>query len=184
MGIHARASTSGDWCRVSRCCVGTTADGSLRTSSRGVSVAAVAVPISIAYSELAGVPPAHGLYASILPLLAYAAFGSSRQLIMAPDAATCAIVAATVLPLAGADPHRYMDTRGAAVLKEVLEDLTRAGVEVAMAEVKGPVRGMLERSGLSEQIGAHRMFPTIESAVAEITSQATDPALRVPGRSM
>jgi high affinity sulfate transporter 1 len=73
----------------------------------GVSVAAVAVPIAIAYSQLAGVPPAHGLYASILPLLAYAVFGSSRQLIMAPDAATCAIVAATVFPLAGADIHRY-----------------------------------------------------------------------------
>jgi MFS superfamily sulfate permease-like transporter len=54
----------------------------------GVSVAAVAVPISIAYAQLAGMPPANGLYASILPLIAYAVFGSSRQLIMAPDAAT------------------------------------------------------------------------------------------------
>jgi MFS superfamily sulfate permease-like transporter len=79
----------------------------------GVSVAAVAVPIAIAYSQLAGVPPAHGLYASILPLLAYAAFGSSRQLIMAPDAATCAIVAATVLPLAGADLQRYVSLTAA-----------------------------------------------------------------------
>lgn len=79
----------------------------------GVSVAAVAVPIAIAYAQLAGVPPAHGLYASILPLLAYAAFGSSRQLIMAPDAATCAIVAATVLPLAGADSHRYVSMTAA-----------------------------------------------------------------------
>jgi high affinity sulfate transporter 1 len=74
----------------------------------GVSVAAVAVPIAIAYSQLAGVPPAHGLYASILPLVAYAALGSSRQLIMAPDAATCAIVAATVAPLAAQDPGRYL----------------------------------------------------------------------------
>jgi len=73
-----------------------------------VSVAAVAVPIAIAYSQLAGVPPAHGLYASILPLVAYAFFGSSRQLIMAPDAATCAIVAATVMPLAGGDGTRYI----------------------------------------------------------------------------
>jgi MFS superfamily sulfate permease-like transporter len=79
----------------------------------GVSVAAVAVPIAIAYSQLAGVPPAHGLYASILPLLAYAAFGSSRQLIMAPDAATCAIVAATVLPLAGGDAQRYVSLTAA-----------------------------------------------------------------------
>ena len=74
----------------------------------GVSVAAVAVPIAIAYSQLAGVPPVFGLYASILPLVAYAVFGSSRQLIMAPDAATCAIVAAVVLPLAGGDTTRYI----------------------------------------------------------------------------
>jgi high affinity sulfate transporter 1 len=74
----------------------------------GVSVAAVAMPIAIAYSQLAGVPPAHGLYASILPLVAYAFLGSSRQLIMAPDAATCAIVAATLTPLAGGDSGRYI----------------------------------------------------------------------------
>lgn len=79
----------------------------------GVSVAAVAVPIAIAYSQLAGVPPVNGLYASILPLLAHAAFGSSRQLIMAPEAATCAIVAATVLPLAGQDTHRYVSLTAA-----------------------------------------------------------------------
>lgn len=72
----------------------------------GVSVAVVAVPIAIAYSQLAGVPPVHGLYASILPLLAYALFGTSRQLIVAPDAATCAIVAAVVVPLAASDPAR------------------------------------------------------------------------------
>ena len=74
----------------------------------GVSVAAVAVPIAIAYSQLAGVPPVYGLYASILPLVAYAVFGTSRQLIMAPDAATCAIVAAVVMPLAGPDAARYI----------------------------------------------------------------------------
>jgi high affinity sulfate transporter 1 len=79
----------------------------------GVSVAAVAVPIAIAYSQLAGLPPAHGLYASILPLLAYALLGSSRQLIMAPDAATCAIVAATVAPLAAGDTDRSIQLTAA-----------------------------------------------------------------------
>jgi high affinity sulfate transporter 1 len=74
----------------------------------GISVAAVAVPIAIAYSALTGVPPVHGLYASLLPLVAYAFLGSSRQLILAPDAATCAIVAATVAPLAAADAARYI----------------------------------------------------------------------------
>ena len=74
----------------------------------GVSVAAVAVPIAIAYSQLAGVPPANGLYASILPLVAYAIFGTSRQLILAPDAATCAVVATVVAPLALGDPDRII----------------------------------------------------------------------------
>ncbi len=72
----------------------------------GVSVAAVAIPIAIAYSKLAGVPPVYGLYASLLPPIAYALLGTSRQLILAPDSATCAIVAAVVLPLAGGDLGR------------------------------------------------------------------------------
>ena len=79
----------------------------------GVSVAAVALPIAIAYSQLAGVPPVYGLYSSLLPLLAYAFIGSSRQLIVAPDAATCAIVAAVVGPLAGQDPGRYVSLTAA-----------------------------------------------------------------------
>src|SRR5215467_8893410 len=58
----------------------------------GVSVAAVALPVGVAYSQLAGFNPAVGLYASILPLVAYALFGTSRQLIVGPDAATCALV--------------------------------------------------------------------------------------------
>ncbi len=72
----------------------------------GVSVAAVALPIAIAYSQLAGVPPVYGLYASLLPLVAYAFLGSSRQLIVAPDAATCTIVAAIVqLLIRASRPH-------------------------------------------------------------------------------
>jgi high affinity sulfate transporter 1 len=79
----------------------------------GISVAAVALPIAIAYSQLAGVPPVNGLYASLLPLVVYAFLGSSRQLIIAPDAATCAIVAAIVAPLAGQDPLRYVSLTAA-----------------------------------------------------------------------
>ena len=74
----------------------------------GISVAAVQIPTAIAYAQLAGFPPLIGLYASILPSVVYALFGSSRQLMMGPDAATCAMVAATLLPLAGADPARYL----------------------------------------------------------------------------
>jgi MFS superfamily sulfate permease-like transporter len=45
----------------------------------GLSVAAVALPVGVAYAQLAGFNPAVGLYSSILPLVAYALFGSSRQ---------------------------------------------------------------------------------------------------------
>ena len=74
----------------------------------GLSVAAVALPVGVAYAELAGFAPAAGLYASILPLAAYALFGTSRQLIVGPDAATCAIIAASIAPLAGADSNLYL----------------------------------------------------------------------------
>lgn len=75
----------------------------------GLSVAAVALPIGIAYSQLAGFPPVVGIYSCILPPVAYALFGSSRQLIVNPDAAACAIVASTVAPLAAGDATRYSD---------------------------------------------------------------------------
>ncbi|PZR01834.1 SulP family inorganic anion transporter [Aeromonas hydrophila] len=73
----------------------------------GLSVAAVALPVAIAYSELAGVGAVVGLYSCIMPLVVYALFGTSRQLIVGPDAATCAVVAAVVTPLAGGDPTKH-----------------------------------------------------------------------------
>ena len=73
----------------------------------GLSVAAVALPTAIVYAQLAGFPPVVGLYASILPLVVYAALGTSRQLIVNPDAATCAMVAAIVAPLAAGNAELY-----------------------------------------------------------------------------
>jgi high affinity sulfate transporter 1 len=74
----------------------------------GLSVAAIALPVGIAYSDLAGVPAVVGMYSAIFPLLAYALFGSSRQLMTGPDAATCIIVAASLGPLAGGDTRLYL----------------------------------------------------------------------------
>ncbi len=73
----------------------------------GVSVAAVALPVAIAYAQLAGFSPVVGLYSSILPLVAYALFGTSRQLMVNPDAAVCAMIAAAVAPLAVGDAELY-----------------------------------------------------------------------------
>ncbi|PHM74168.1 SulP family inorganic anion transporter [Xenorhabdus kozodoii] len=71
----------------------------------GLSVAAVALPVAIAYAELMGISAIIGLYACILPMFAYALFGTSRQLIVGPDAATCAVIAAAVTPLALGNEH-------------------------------------------------------------------------------
>jgi len=72
----------------------------------GLSVAAVAVPVGIAYAALAGFEPVVGLYASLLPLVGYALFGSSRQLIVGPDSATCAMVAVALAPLVADAPEQ------------------------------------------------------------------------------
>lgn len=66
----------------------------------GLSVAAVALPVAIAYADLAGVGAIVGLYSCVFPMIAYALFGSSRQVIVGPDTATCAVIAAVVTPLA------------------------------------------------------------------------------------
>jgi len=63
----------------------------------GISVAAVCLPVGIAYAEIAGVPLANGIYSALLPLLVYALFGSSRQLITGPDATTCLMVALSII---------------------------------------------------------------------------------------
>lgn len=73
----------------------------------GLSVAAIALPVGVAYADLAGVPTIVGIYSAIFPLFAYALFGSSRQVIVGPDTATCLIVAASLGPLAAGDPARY-----------------------------------------------------------------------------
>jgi high affinity sulfate transporter 1 len=68
----------------------------------GVTVAALAVPSAMAFAEVAGLSPVNGLYALLLPTVAYALLGSSRQLIVGPEGAIATLVAAAVLPLAAA----------------------------------------------------------------------------------
>ena len=82
--------------------------GSLRPDLvSAVTVAAVAIPASLGMAELAGLPVVVGLYASMLPLLGYALFGSSRQLIVGPEGTLAALTVVTVAPLAVGDPGRY-----------------------------------------------------------------------------
>jgi high affinity sulfate transporter 1 len=74
----------------------------------GIAVAAVTVPVSIANARLAGLPPEHGLYGSILPLVIYAVLGTSRQLIMGTSAAAAALVASAIGTLATGDPSQHL----------------------------------------------------------------------------
>lgn len=75
----------------------------------GLSVAAIQIPIAIAYAQIVGLPPQYGLYACVLPMMVYALIGSSRQLMVGPDAATCAMIGGAVAPLAMGDPHRIAE---------------------------------------------------------------------------
>jgi high affinity sulfate transporter 1 len=69
----------------------------------GVVLSTLLVPQGMAYAELAGLPPITGLYTSILCLLGYAVCGPSRILVLGPDSSLGPMIAATILPLAGAD---------------------------------------------------------------------------------
>ena len=72
----------------------------------GLVLTTMLVPVGIAYAEAAGVPGIYGLYATIVPLLAYALFGPSRILVLGPDSSLAAVILAVVLPLSGGDPGR------------------------------------------------------------------------------
>ncbi|WP_223451457.1 MULTISPECIES: SulP family inorganic anion transporter [unclassified Pseudomonas] len=78
----------------------------------GLVLTTMLVPVGIAYAVASGVPGIYGLYATIVPLLAYALFGPSRILVLGPDSSLAAIILAVVLPLSGGDPHRAIALAG------------------------------------------------------------------------
>ena len=75
----------------------------------GVTLAAYAIPVSLAYATLAGLPPQVGVYGYVLGGLGYALFGSSRQLAVGPTSAISLMIAATVSVMAAGDSHRYVE---------------------------------------------------------------------------
>ena len=78
----------------------------------GLVLTTMLVPVGIAYAVASGVPGIYGLYATIVPLLAYALFGPSRILVLGPDSSLAAIILAVVLPLSGGDPMRAVALAG------------------------------------------------------------------------
>ena len=78
----------------------------------GLVLTAILVPVGMGYAEAAGLPAIYGLYATIVPLIAYAIFGPSRILVLGPDSSLAAIIAATIVPLAAGDPDRLVALAG------------------------------------------------------------------------
>jgi high affinity sulfate transporter 1 len=70
----------------------------------GLVLTTMLVPVGIAYALASGVPGIYGLYATIVPLLAYALFGPSRILVLGPDSSLAPVIFAVVFPLSGGDP--------------------------------------------------------------------------------
>src|SRR3954468_13696420 len=79
----------------------------------GLVMTTMLVPVGIAYAQASGLSGITGLYATIVPLLAYAVFGPSRILVLGPDSALAAVILAVVLPLAAGDPQRAIGVGGA-----------------------------------------------------------------------
>ncbi|WP_407709119.1 SulP family inorganic anion transporter [Arthrobacter nitrophenolicus] len=78
----------------------------------GAALFAVLVPAGMAYAQAAGLPPVTGLYATIVPLIVYAAVGPSRVLVLGPDSALAPMIVAALLPLAAADEQRSVALAG------------------------------------------------------------------------
>ena len=88
----------------------------------GLVLTTMLVPVGIAYAQASGLPGINGLYATIVPLLAYAVFGPSRILVLGPDSALAAVILAVVLPLSAGDPQNAVTPGGAMAIVSGMGD--------------------------------------------------------------
>ena len=107
----------------------------------GLVLTALLVPQGMAYAELAGLPPITGLYTSILCLTAYAVVGPSKILVLGPDSSLGPMIAATILPLVGANG----DPAKAVMLASMLALLVGAIMLVAGAAKLGFIADLLSK---------------------------------------
>jgi SulP family sulfate permease len=82
----------------------------------GVTLAALMIPLNIGYAQVAGLPATVGLYSAILPMVAFAIFCTSRQVVASPDAAIAALLGSTLVGLAAPDDPRYIQLAYAVAL--------------------------------------------------------------------
>lgn len=127
----------------------------------GLTVAVMLVPQSMAYAALAGMPPEAGLYAALVPVLAYAILGTSGQLAVGPVAIVALLTAEAVGPLAAGDPIRY--ALAAAALAVMV-----GAVQVALG---------LVRAGRLVRLLSHGVISGFTSAAAIVIAFSQIPAL-------
>ena len=83
-----------------------------RDLAAGLVLTALLIPAGMGYAEASGLPPITGLYATIVPLVAYAVFGPSRILVLGPDSSLAPLIAASITPLAAGDPDEAIALAG------------------------------------------------------------------------
>jgi high affinity sulfate transporter 1 len=88
----------------------------LRDAAAGIELAAMSIPQALGYTSIAGMPAVTGFYTLLLPLLAFASFGSSRYLVVAADSATAAILAGGISGMAPQASAKYVALAGATAL--------------------------------------------------------------------
>ena len=148
----------------------------------GATVGAMLIPQSMAYAELAGMPPEYGFYAVLAPLVVYALVGSSRHLGVGPEPGTAILAATGVGGIAGGDPERYVTLMAALALVVaaicVIGAVLRLGF-VASILSKPVLVGYITGVGLtllSSQIASftglgiagERFFPRVGELVREL----------------
>jgi high affinity sulfate transporter 1 len=122
----------------------------------GLVLTAVLIPVGMGYAEASGVPAIHGLYATIVPLIAYALLGPSRIMVLGPDSTLAAVIAALILPLAQGSVERAVALSAMLALLSggflMLIALARLGI---MADLfSKPIRiGFLNAIALTVMVG-------------------------------
>ncbi len=158
-----------------------------------VTVFAVLVPSAMAFGDLAGVTPVAGLYVALGAMVMYALFGSSKLVVMGPEATSAIVMASAVAPLAAGDPVRYAALAAmTAILVGVLALLARAarlgfitdflskpilvgyilgatliviGSQLWMARPNKPLRDLFQVTGLTKRLGQDNLYPSVRAAV-------------------
>jgi MFS superfamily sulfate permease-like transporter len=128
----------------------------LHDLAAGLVLSAILVPVGMGYAEASGVPAIYGLYATIVPLLAYALFGPSRILVLGPDSTLAAVIAVLILPLAAGSVERAIALAGMlAILSGACSMLIGLGRLGLVADLLSkPIRiGFLNAIALTVLIG-------------------------------